>query len=178
MPGLRVLSLASFLLGPVHKNTGDFKADENYVPGLKPGLRLLSLASFLPGRLWPERRNSLSNRYPKERSMGIMAMIRSTLTIELRGSNDPVTVALNSVAQRFQLDQLDFTLRAEDFGFPAMQPWLTTQAFPAAFRRPFGDCPFVHKSPVGGVRRWSRGCQQVVPVRLGTAVLQRPDQAV
>ena len=45
--------------------------------------------------------------------MGIMQIIRSTLTIELRGSNDPVTVALNSVVQRFQVAQLDFTLRAE-----------------------------------------------------------------
>ena len=36
----------AFLLGPIPlKNTGDFKGDANFVPGLKPRLRFLSAAS-------------------------------------------------------------------------------------------------------------------------------------
>jgi len=32
------------------KNTGDFKGDEKFVPGLKPRRQVFSLASFLRGR--------------------------------------------------------------------------------------------------------------------------------
>ena len=39
-PRLRFMCLASFLLGPLLKNIGDFKTFVKFVPGLKPRLRL------------------------------------------------------------------------------------------------------------------------------------------
>ena len=43
------------------------------------------------------------------------------LMIELRSENAPLTFARNDVAQRFNVDQIGLTLRAEDSGFPGMQ---------------------------------------------------------
>ena len=43
------------------------------------------------------------------------------LAIELRSSNARLTFTQNYGAQRFKVDQIGFTLRAEDSGFPWMQ---------------------------------------------------------
>jgi hypothetical protein len=86
------------------KNTGDFKGDEKFVPGLKPRLRLLSVAAFLLGPPAPRQSHFVALGFARSghRSLGFS---RSRLQFsdtrssawEGKASAEPVVVGLASL---------------------------------------------------------------------------------